>query len=159
MPSPRKKEACLPAAGAGTNPDVPATDDVAPPMLLYVAFGGVCHVPSPRRYLPCAPAAGAGTKPAFPAAEEVAAPHIGICGVGVRPRNVHVHLAATVKNNGIVLAIGRVSDLNKTQIIARGLGVSRVIVSPRDIHIHLTISIQGYGIVLPTRGITDLNQS
>ena len=74
MPSPRKNDACLPAAGAGTNPADPAAEDVAPPMLLYVVLGGVCHVPSPRRYLPCAPAAGAGTKPAFPAAEEVAAP-------------------------------------------------------------------------------------
>ena len=74
MPSPRRKEVCLPAAGAGTNPADPAAEDVAPPMLLYVVLGGVCHVPSPRRYLACAPAAGAGTKPAFPEAEAEAAP-------------------------------------------------------------------------------------
>ena len=74
VPSPRRKEVCLPAVGAGTNPADPAAEDVAPPMLLYVVLGGVCHVPSPRRYLACAPAAGAGTKPAFPDAEAEAAP-------------------------------------------------------------------------------------
>lgn len=80
----------------------------------YVVLVGTTHVPSPRKKEACLPAAGAGTKPAFPAVEEVAAPHIGICGVGIRPRDVHVHLATTVKSNGIVLAIGRVSNLNKT---------------------------------------------
>ena len=45
VPSPRRKEVCLPAAGAGTNPADPAAEDVAPPMLLYVVLGGVCHVP------------------------------------------------------------------------------------------------------------------
>ena len=34
VPSPRRKEACLPAAGAGTNPAAPAADDVAPFILL-----------------------------------------------------------------------------------------------------------------------------
>jgi hypothetical protein len=72
-PSPRKKEFCFPAAGAGTKPLLPAALLVAPVIAVYVVLVGVAQVPSPRKNYPCFPAAGAGTNPALPAALAVAA--------------------------------------------------------------------------------------
>ena len=41
MPSPRKNDACLPAAGAGTNPAEPAAEAEAAPILVYVVLVSV----------------------------------------------------------------------------------------------------------------------
>ena len=72
MPSPRKKLVCLPAAGAGTKPALPAADAVAAVMFEYVVLVGTTQVPSARKNLAWSPLAGAGTYPAVPAASAVA---------------------------------------------------------------------------------------